>query len=73
MSLQIGQKIYDKCGQYFDDTHLNNFFRVEAIGIDWIVVRGEYDGKPQGLFGRELIITIELCSLNQRKILENKD
>ena len=72
MSLQIRQKIYDKCGQYFDEAHLNDFFRLEAIGNDWIIVRGEDDGKPQGLFGQELIATIEYGSQNQKKIIENK-
>ena len=72
MTLQIGQELYDKCGQYFDDAHLNDFFRIEAIGVDWIVVRGEYDGGSQGLFGRKLLIAIEQYSQNQRKILEKK-
>ena len=70
MSLQIGQELYDKCGQYFDDAHLNDYFRIEAIGIDWVIVRGEYDNKPQAIFGRTSIVAIEHCTQNQRKIIE---
>lgn len=44
MPLQIGQMLYGYCGGIFGRDSYDNK-RVEAIGIDWVVVR-EDDGTP---------------------------
>lgn len=44
MTLQIGQMLYGYCGGVFGRDSCDNK-RIEAIGVDWIVVREE-DGNP---------------------------
>lgn len=38
MALQIGQMLYGYCGDHFERDSYNEK-RVEAVGIDWVVVR----------------------------------
>ena len=42
--LQVGQILYGYCGGYFDRVEYEDK-RVEAIGADWVVVRGVESGK----------------------------
>ena len=73
MALQIGQKLYGYCGGYFDNAHVNNFFRVEAVGIDWVVVRGEDDdyGKPDFASGIDVLEFLQSKECTQPKIFED--
>lgn len=55
MPLQIGQILYGYCrGHLGRDAWMQQPFRVEAIGIDWVVVRGA-DGCPAAAFGPEAL------------------
>lgn len=58
MSLQIGQKLYGYCGGHFDRYYLTEFFIVEAIGFDWVVVRDDA-GIPHTTTGREALELLE--------------
>jgi len=51
MPLMIGQKLYGYCGGAFGRDHYNNC-RVEAVGIDWIVVRTEDYEFPEFACGK---------------------
>lgn len=53
MTLQIGQVLYGFCGGFFGrDSYKDK--RIEAVGIDWVVVREE-DGEPNFANGRRAI------------------
>ena len=58
--LQIGQILYGYCGGFFGrNSHEDK--RIEAIGIDWVVVRDVYSGgEPE--FG---------CTVDGRNISED--
>lgn len=58
MALQIGQKLYGYCGGYFNKYYRTEFFRVEAIGVDWIVVRDD-EGNPDTATGRKALDILE--------------
>ncbi len=59
MVLQIGQKLYGYCGGYFDNYHLTEYFIIEAIGFDWIVVRDDSD-IPHSVCGRKELEILKL-------------
>jgi len=62
MALQIGQKLYGYCGGVFGrDSYANK--RIEALGIDWVVVREE-NGKPNFVVGQEAIefLQTDICT-----------
>jgi hypothetical protein len=44
MTLRIGQMLYGYCGGEFSNRDFDDK-RVEAIGVDWVIVRGN-DGIP---------------------------
>lgn len=48
--IRIGTPLYGYCGGYFEPTNCWGTKRVEALGVDWVVVRTDA-GTPLFYFG----------------------
>ena len=73
MALQIGQILYGFCGGHFGrDFAAYHDKRIEAVGVDWVVVRDE-KGNPNFACGVDTIkfLQTDVCTKPQDENYED--